>query len=90
DYLSALAQVLNIESQIGFKEVRAPFDGKIGIRNISFGQYFNNGDNAATLTKIDPIFITFPVPQNKVSIISVGQEINFYSDSYPGETFTGK
>ncbi|MBY7734556.1 efflux RND transporter periplasmic adaptor subunit [Francisella philomiragia] len=90
DYLSKLAQVQNIESQIGFKEIRAPFDGKIGIRNISLGQYFNNGDNAATLTKIDPIFITFPVPQNKVSMINVGQEINFYSDSYPGETFTAK
>ena len=90
DYLSKLAQVQNIESQIGFKEISAPFDGKIGIRNISLGQYFNNGDNAATLTKIDPIFITFPVPQNKVSMIDVGQEINFYSDSYPGETFTAK
>ncbi|AJC48236.1 efflux RND transporter periplasmic adaptor subunit [Allofrancisella guangzhouensis] len=90
DYLSTLAQVQNIESQIAFKEVRAPFDGKIGIRNISLGQYFNNGDSAATLTKIDPIFITFPVPQNKVSLISVGQEISFYSDSFPGETFKAK
>lgn len=90
DYLSALAQVQNIESQIGFKEVRAPFDGKIGIRNISLGQYFNNGDNAATLTKIDPIFITFSVPQNKVSLISVGQNINFFSDAFPGEKFTAK
>ena len=90
DYLAALAQVQNIESQIGFKEVKAPFDGKIGIRNISLGQYFNNGDNAATLTKIDPIFITFSVPQNKVSLIEMGQNINFYSDSYPGKKFTAK
>ncbi|MDE4959711.1 efflux RND transporter periplasmic adaptor subunit, partial [Francisella tularensis subsp. holarctica] len=63
---------------------------KIGIRNIILGKYFNNGDNAATLTTFDPIFLTFPVPQNKVSLISVGQEINFYSESYHGETFTGK
>ncbi|MED7788177.1 efflux RND transporter periplasmic adaptor subunit [Francisella sp. 19X1-34] len=90
DYLSALAQVQNIESQIGFKEVRAPFDGKIGIRNISLGQYFNNGDNAATLTKVDPIFITFSVPQNRVSLIKVGQDISFFSDSYPGKKFTAK
>ncbi|QIV95027.1 efflux RND transporter periplasmic adaptor subunit [Allofrancisella frigidaquae] len=90
DYLSNIAQVQNIESQIAFKVVRAPFDGKIGIRNISLGQYFNNGDSAATLTKINPIFITFPVPQNKVSLISVGQEISFYSDSFPGETFKAK
>lgn len=90
DYLSALAQVENIESQIGFKEIRAPFDGKIGIRNISLGQYFNNGDNAATLTKIDPIFITFAVPQNKVSKINIGQDVNFFSDSFPGKTFTAK
>lgn len=90
EYLSAMAQVQNIESQIGFKEVRAPFDGKIGIRNISLGEYFNNGDSAATLTMIDPIFITFSVPQNKVSQISVGQAIDFFSDSIPGKRFTAK
>ena len=90
NYLSALAEIQNIESQIGFKEVRAPFDGKIGIRNISLGQYFNNGDNAATLTKIDPIFITFSVSQNQVSLIKVGQEINFLSDSFPNKTFSAK
>lgn len=90
EYLSALAQVQNIESQIGFKEVRAPFDGKIGIRNISLGEYFNNGDSAATLTMLDPIFITFAVPQNKVSQIEVGQNIDFYSDSMPDKKFTAK
>ena len=76
DYLSALAQVANIESQIGFKEVRAPFDGRIGIRNISLGQFFNNGDNAATLTKIHPIFITFSIPQNKVNMLKKGSRDN--------------
>ncbi|QIW09551.1 efflux RND transporter periplasmic adaptor subunit [Francisella sp. LA112445] len=89
-YLSALAKVKNIESQIGFKEVRAPFDGKIGIRNISLGQYFNNGDNAATLAKINPVFINFAVPQNKLSLIHLGQSISFYSDSYKGQKFSAK
>ena len=90
DYLTAIAQVQNIESQIDFKEIRAPFDGKIGIRNINLGQYFNNGDSAATLTTIDPIFITFAVPQNRVSQINIGQEIEFYSDSLLGQIFTAK
>jgi len=90
NYLTAIAQVQNIESQIGFKEIRAPFDGKIGIRNISLGEYFNNGDSAATLTTIDPIFITFAVPQNKVNLIKIGQEIEFYSDSLLDQTFTAK
>ena len=40
---------------------------RLVLDNISLGQYFNNGDNAATLTTIDPIFIIFQVPQNKVS-----------------------
>ncbi|GAB4222003.1 MAG: efflux RND transporter periplasmic adaptor subunit [Francisella sp.] len=90
DYLSALAQVQNIESQISFKEVRAPFDGKIGIRNINLGEYFNTGASAATLTTLSPILINFPVPQNKISMIKVGQKIDFYSDAYPGETFTAE
>ena len=90
DYLSKLANVQSIESQIGFKEVRAPFDGRIGIRNISLGQYFRSGDNAATLTKINPIYINFAVPQNKVKLIKVGQTVSFKSDSFPGETFKAK
>ena len=90
DYLTAIAQVQNIESQIDFKEIRAPFNGKIGVRNISLGQYFDHGNNAATLTTIDPIFITFAVPQNKVNKINIGQEVEFYSDSLPGQTFTAK
>jgi membrane fusion protein (multidrug efflux system) len=90
DYLTAIAQVQNIESQIDFKEIRAPFDGKIGIRNINLGQYFNNGDSAATLTTIDPIFITFAVPQNKVGQIKIGQKIEFYSDSLLAQTFAAK
>lgn len=90
DYLSAKAQVDNIRSQIAFKVIRAPFDGRIGIRNINLGQYFNNGDNAATLTTISPIFITFPIPQNKVNLIKVGDVISFYSDTFPNETFEAK
>jgi len=90
DYLSAKAEVENIMSQIAFKEIRAPFDGKIGIRNISLGQYLNNGDNAATLTTIAPIYITFTIPQNKVDQINTGDEVNFYSDTYSGKTFKAK
>ncbi|WP_150467299.1 efflux RND transporter periplasmic adaptor subunit [Francisella sp. SYW-9] len=90
DYLSALAEVRNIESQINFKEIRAPFDGKIGIRNINLGQYFNNGDNAATLTKISPIYIEFSVPQKKVGLVKIGQNIDFFTDAFPNKKFRAK
>ena len=44
---------------------------RLVLESISLGQYFNNGNNATTLTTIDPIFIIFQVPQNKLSMISI-------------------
>ena len=90
DYLSALAEVDNIKSQINYKIIKAPFDGKIGIRNISVGQFFNMGDNAATLTTISPIYISFTVTQNVVDKIKKGDEITFKSDTYPNKQFKAK
>ncbi|API86004.1 efflux RND transporter periplasmic adaptor subunit [Francisella uliginis] len=90
DYLSALADVQNIESQIAFKQVRAPFSGRIGIRNINLGEYFQNGDNAGTLTEITPVYVDFQVPQNSVGNINLGGKLQFTTDALPGKTFVAK
>ncbi|WP_116964157.1 efflux RND transporter periplasmic adaptor subunit [Fastidiosibacter lacustris] len=89
-YEANLANVASIQANIGYHIVKAPFDGKIGLRQISLGQYFSAGNNAATLTEISPIYINFTVTQNYLSNLHVDGEIEFSSDTYPRKVFKAK
>ena len=89
-YDSNLANVESIRADINYRTVKAPFDGKIGLRQISLGQYFSAGNSAAILTEISPIYIDFSIPQNNFSNVKVGGAIEFTSDSYPDITFKAK
>ncbi|WP_192484469.1 MULTISPECIES: efflux RND transporter periplasmic adaptor subunit [Cysteiniphilum] len=89
-YDANLANVESIQADINYRTVKAPFDGKIGLRQISLGQYFSAGNSAATLTEISPIYIDFSIPQNNFSNVKVGGDIKFTSDAYPGVTFKAK
>lgn len=89
-YDADLASVNSIQANIDYNTIRAPFSGKIGLRAISLGQFFQAGTSAATLTQISPIYINFPIPQNKMGQIHIGGEIKFTSDAYPGKQFTAK
>ena len=89
-YQADLANVAATEANINYHFIKAPFSGKIGLRQISLGQYFQPGSSAATLTKISPIYINFPVPQNVIDKVNIGGKIEFTSDAYPEKTFTAK
>lgn len=87
-YNADKANVESIQANIDYRIIKAPFSGKIGLRNISLGQYFEPGSAAATLTQVAPIYIDFPVSQNYISQLKIGSQISFTSDSYPGHVFT--
>jgi len=87
---SALAQVAAQQALVDKKEIRAPFDGHVGIRLVDIGQYLTAGQKITTLQALDPIYVDFTLSQSNVSKISVGQAVAITTDAYPGETFTGK
>lgn len=87
---SALAQVAAQQALVDKKEIRAPFDGRVGIRLVDIGQYLTAGQKITTLQALDPIYVDFTLSQNNVSKISVGQAVAIRTDAYPGQTFTGK
>ncbi|MDE5026582.1 efflux transporter periplasmic adaptor subunit, partial [Francisella tularensis subsp. holarctica] len=60
--------------------------GNKRIINIIFVQKFNNGENQATLTTKETIFITIPVPQKKINMIIVGQQKKINSETNTCET----
>lgn len=72
------------------KNIRAPFDGKLGIRQVNIGQYLNPGDAIVTLQQMDPVFVNFTLPQQYLPQLYLGQKIGVSADLYPNETFYGK
>ncbi len=87
---SARAQVVAQQALIEEKTVRAPFAGKLGIRQVDEGQYLAAGTTVVTLQALDPIFIDFYVPQQALSFLKVNQPVSATVDAYAGATFTGK
>jgi membrane fusion protein (multidrug efflux system) len=70
-----------IKAQINKTEIRAPFSGTIGLRNVSPGGYLAPGTIIASLVNIDPAKITFSVPERYLALIKLGSKINFGIES---------
>jgi membrane fusion protein (multidrug efflux system) len=87
---SARAQVVAQKALMEEKNVRAPFTGSLGIRQVDEGQYLSAGTTVVTLQALDPIFIDFYVPQGALSQLKPGQSVSATVDAYPGVTFKGK
>jgi membrane fusion protein (multidrug efflux system) len=89
-YQEAIGQVESTQANINYHYIYAPFNGKIGIRQINLGQYFQAGSNAASLNQIDPIYVNFDITESNVAKVKLGQTVELTTSSYPGKTFTGK
>ena len=84
------ATVDQYKALIARKTLRAPFDGMVGIRQVNLGQYLNTGDAVVTLQSFDPIYVNFTLPQQDVSKLACGQDVNLRLDAYGDSVFTGK
>ncbi len=69
-----------LEVQLEKTEVRAPFSGYIGFKNISEGAYVTPSTSIATLVQSNPVKIDFAIPEKYASDVSVGREIIFEID----------
>jgi len=80
----------NMRSMIGKKEVHAPFDGQLGIRLVNVGQSIDARQPVVALTALDPVFVDFALPQQEMSKLSNGLDVNVRTDAVPGREFKGK
>lgn len=87
---SAAASVQRTLAIIAQKAIRAPFSGRIGIRNADLGQFAAVGTPLATLTRLDPIYADFPMTEESLATIAVGQTVAMTVGAIPGQTFEGK
>lgn len=87
---SAQAQVAQQQATVDYKSVRAPFDGRLGLRQVDIGQYLAPGTAMVTLQSLDPIYIDFSLPQQAVAQLKRGLKVSASVDTYTGKTFDGE
>lgn len=85
----AAANVAAIKATIEKKHVRAPFDGRVGIRLVNVGQFVARGRALFPVQKLDPIFANFSVPQRQLAALSIGQKIAVQVEGF-AKRFEGK
>lgn len=96
-YDTALASMLstkaNVEAQaavVDKKAIRAPYDGRVGIRMVDVGQFVAAGTAVVTLQRLDPIYVDFSIAQQQVPSVRPGDRVQLTNDTFPGKVFSGK
>ncbi len=64
-----------LAAQIDRKIIRAPFSGRLGIREINLGQYLNSGTRITVLEAIDTVYVDFTLPQQRLGAIQIGMPV---------------
>ncbi len=86
----ALAQTESYRAIIAKKGIRAPFTGRLGLRFVNLGQILREGDAIATLQTLDPIYVNFSLPQQRLAQLVAGTPVRVTSDAAPGKVFPGE
>jgi membrane fusion protein (multidrug efflux system) len=80
EYDVAQAMVANLQAIIDEKVIRAPFAGRVGIRQVNLGQTVSPGDPLIPLHQNDQMFVDFAVPQTQLPELQVGQALSLRTD----------
>ncbi|MDR2139326.1 MAG: efflux RND transporter periplasmic adaptor subunit [Tannerella sp.] len=85
EYEKLMADIELVKAHIEQTELRAPFDGIIGLRYVSEGAYASASTKIAKLTKISPVKIDFSVPEKYAEDIVPGTDVTFRLTGSPKE-----
>lgn len=87
---TAQAQVDAQRALIEQKTIRAPFSGVLGIRKVNLGQFVSPGDAIVSLQQLDPIYLDFSLPEQRMGELVEGTMIRASVDSMPGVVVDGR
>lgn len=83
------AKLAEDEAKLARTEIRAPFGGVVGLRQVSEGAFVAAGTDIARLEKIDQLKLDFRVPENFLARLKPGQPVRIQVDAYAAESFAG-
>ena len=72
---ASVSQVAKLQAVVNQKQLRAPFDGTIGIPQIDLGEFISPGQVVATLQNLATMHANFTVPEQQFSELEIGQPI---------------
>ncbi|HEY0845719.1 MAG TPA: efflux RND transporter periplasmic adaptor subunit [Noviherbaspirillum sp.] len=81
------AKLALAEARLAKLEIRAPFSGVVGIRNVSVGDYVKDGTDLVNLEDISSVKVDFRVPEKYADLVRKGQAIEVVVDALPGKPF---
>lgn len=72
------------------KRVVAPFAGELGIRRVNQGEYLQPGQEIVSLQSLDELYINFALPEQYISRIQQGQQVELTTSAFPDERINGE
>jgi membrane fusion protein, multidrug efflux system len=85
----AAANVVTLQANIAKKTIRAPFEGRVSIRQVELGQVLASGTAIASLTAVDPVHAEFWLPQQALAELRMGMQARLRTDVFPKSTWDG-
>ncbi len=95
DKLRADAAVMNARAasaraRLAKTQIRAPFAGHAGLRDVSVGEFVTSGQALVTVVRLDPIEVDFSLPETQLTQVAVGQSIEIGFDAFRERRFVGE
>ncbi len=90
DFDSAAATLELRKRELEDARIVAPFDGVVGYRQVSPGQFIQVGQTMTVLVNMNPIKANFDVPERFIGQLQTGQRIEIMVAAYAQSTFTGE
>jgi len=89
EFKAAIAQADTAQTSIDKKTIRAPFDGRLGIRLVNVGEDLSTGEAIVSLQAVDPIYVNFSLPQRDLPKLHLDLDVRLTADAVAGKTFHG-
>lgn len=86
----AEATIASKRAVIDRKSIRAPFNGRLGIRDVNIGQYLTPGMHILSLQALDPVFVDYTLPERHFYRVKIGQRVVVQVQAHPGKMFEGE
>jgi membrane fusion protein (multidrug efflux system) len=86
---TAEAEVELARVRLAHTNITAPFDGVVGLKELSVGRYVEPGDELVALERIDPLYLDFRLSERWLTKLAPGEQLDIAVDAMPGRTFPG-
>ncbi len=87
---TARARLRGVEARLSDRLIVAPFDGVVGLRNVSAGSLLSPGDLVATLHDDAVMKLDFAIPETLLRLVSPGTTVIASTRAFPDEVFSGE